>query len=215
MTDISSATIAELGQALRAGRATARGLLEQALQNRKEALGAYKLWMPDQAGRAADLADAAFSEGLDFGPLQGLPVSVKDLFGLAGTPTHAGASKPLPASWEAEGPVVAAVRNGLAVITGKTHTVEFAFGGVGSNPHWGTPRNPGAASRTGFRAAPAPGPASRCWKARRSWRSAPTRRARCAFRRASPARSASRPATDAGRFRASCRSARRSTRPVC
>ncbi|MYE60083.1 MAG: hypothetical protein F4X35_11140 [Alphaproteobacteria bacterium] len=52
MTDISSATIAELGQALRAGRATARGLLEQALQNRKEALGAYKLWMPDQAGRA-------------------------------------------------------------------------------------------------------------------------------------------------------------------
>ena len=142
MTDISSATIAELGQALRAGRVKARDLLEQALQNRKEALGAYKLWMPDQAGRAADLADAAFAEGLDFGPLQGLPVSVKDLFGLAGTPTHAGAPKPLPASWEAEGPVVAAVRNGLAVITGKTHTVEFAFGGVGSNPHWGTPRNP-------------------------------------------------------------------------
>ena len=142
MTDISSATIAELGQALRAGRVTARGLLEQALQNRNEALGAYKLWMPDHAARAADVADAAFAQGLDFGPLQGLPVSVKDLFGLAGAPTHAGAPKPLPASWEAEGPVVAAVRSGLAVVTGKTHTVEFAFGGVGSNPHWGTPRNP-------------------------------------------------------------------------
>ena len=142
MTDISSATIAELGQALRAGRATARGLLEQALANRNEALGAYKLWMPDYAARAAELADAAFAQGFDFGPLQGLPVSVKDLFGLAGAPTHAGAPEPLPASWEREGPVVAAVREGLAVITGKTHTVEFAFGGIGSNPHWGTPRNP-------------------------------------------------------------------------
>ena len=142
MTELSSATIAELGQALRAGRVTARSLLDQALANRNEALGAYKLWMPGRAARAAALADAAFAQGLDFGPLQGLPVSVKDLFGLAGTPTHAGAPRPLPARWEAEGPVVAAVKHGLAVITGKTHTVEFAFGGVGSNPHWGTPRNP-------------------------------------------------------------------------
>ena len=142
MIDISSATIAELGTALRAGQVTARDLLDQALANRNEALGAYKLWMPDQAARAADLADAAFAQGLEFGPLQGLPVSVKDLFGVTGTPTHAGAPKPLPSAWEAEGPVVAAVRSGLAVITGKTHTVEFAFGGVGSNPHWGTPRNP-------------------------------------------------------------------------
>ncbi len=142
MIDISSASIAELGKALRAGRVTARDLLDQALANRNEALGAYKLWMPDHAARAADLADAAFAHGLDSGPLQGLPVSVKDLFGVAGTPTHAGAPKPLPSAWEAEGPVVAAIRSGLAVITGKTHTVEFAFGGVGSNPHWGTPRNP-------------------------------------------------------------------------
>ncbi len=142
MTEISSASIAELGEALRAGTVTARGLLDQTAANRNEALGAYKLWMPNYAARAADLADAAFGQGLDFGPLQGLPVSVKDLFGLAGVPVHAGAPRPLPASWEAEGPVVAALRNGLAVITGKTHTVEFAFGGIGSNPHWGTPRNP-------------------------------------------------------------------------
>ncbi len=142
MIDISSATIPELGQALRAGRVTSRSLLEQVYANHNEALGAYKLWMPNYAARAAALADTAFAEGLDFGPLQGLPVSVKDLFGLAGTPTYAGAPKPLPAHWEVEGPVVAAVRNGLAVMTGKTHTVEFAFGGIGSNPHWGTPRNP-------------------------------------------------------------------------
>ena len=38
--------------------------------------------------------------------------------------------------------VIRAVRGQLGVITGKTHTVEIAFGGIGTNPHWGTPRNP-------------------------------------------------------------------------
>ncbi len=142
MSELATTSIADLAAALRAGETTAAALLEQALANRKPALAAYKLWLPERAGAAAGLADAAFREGLDFGPLQGLPVSVKDLFGLEGAPIHAGAPRPLPEAWQAEGPVVAAVRQGLGVITGKTHTVEFAFGGIGSNPHWGAPRNP-------------------------------------------------------------------------
>ena len=142
MIELASTSIAELGAALREGRVRAADLAAQAAANRDETLGAYKLWLPDQAEEAAALADAAFAQRLDFGPLQGLPVSVKDLYGLAGTPTHAGAPRPLPAAWEREGPVVQAVRRGLGVVTGKTHTVEFAFGGIGSNPHWGTPRNP-------------------------------------------------------------------------
>src|SRR3546814_6567833 len=73
-------------------------------------------------------------------------LSVKDLYGVKGFPTFAGSPKRLPASWEAEGPVVAALRSGMAVVPGKTHTVEFAFGGIGTNPHWGTPRNPWGAS---------------------------------------------------------------------
>jgi len=142
MIELASASIAELGAALRAGRVRAADLVAQAAGNRDESLGAYKLWLPERAAAAAALADAAFAEGLDFGALQGLPVSVKDLYGLPGTPTHAGAPRPLPAAWEREGPVVRAVRDAMACIVGKTHTVEFAFGGVGSNPHWGTPRNP-------------------------------------------------------------------------
>ena len=142
MVELVSASIAELGAALRAGRVRAADLVAQAAENRDESLGAYKLWLPERAAAAAALADAAFAEGLDFGALQGLPVSVKDLYGLSGTPTHAGAPRPLPAAWEREGPVVHAVRRGMACIVGKTHTVEFAFGGIGSNPHWGTPRNP-------------------------------------------------------------------------
>lgn len=142
MIELASASIADLAAALRTGSVRAADLIGQAARNRDESLGAYKLWMPDRAAEAAAMADAAFARGLDFGPLQGLPVSVKDLYGLTGTPTHAGAPSPLPAEWEREGPVVHAVRNGMGCVVGKTHTVEFAFGGIGSNPHWGTPRNP-------------------------------------------------------------------------
>ncbi len=142
MIELASASIAELGAALRDGRVRAADLVEQAAENRDESLRAYKLWLPERAAAAAAMADAAFAQGLDFGPLHGLPVSVKDLYGLVGTPTHAGTPRPLPAAWEREGPVVHAVRGGMACIVGKTHTVEFAFGGIGSNPHWGTPRNP-------------------------------------------------------------------------
>ena len=142
MVELAPTSVAELGAALRSGRVRSAELVEQAARNRDESLGAYKLWMPERAAAAAELADAAFAQGLDFGPLQGLPVSVKDLYGLVGTPTHAGSPRPLPAAWEREGPVVHAVRNGMGCIVGKTHTVEFAFGGIGTNPHWGTPRNP-------------------------------------------------------------------------
>ena len=88
MVELASTSIAELGAALRGGRVRSAELVEQAARNRDDSLGAYKLWMPEQAAEAAELADAAFAQGLDFGPLQGLPVSVKDLYGLAGTPTH-------------------------------------------------------------------------------------------------------------------------------
>ena len=142
MIELASASIVELGAALRDGKVRAADLVEQAQGNRDDSLGAYKLWLPERAAAAAAMADAAFAEGLDFGPLQGLPVSVKDLYGLVGTPTHAGTPRSLPADWEREGPVVHAVRSGMGCIVGKTHTVEFAFGGIGSNPHWGTPRNP-------------------------------------------------------------------------
>jgi aspartyl-tRNA(Asn)/glutamyl-tRNA(Gln) amidotransferase subunit A len=99
-------------------------------------------WDEDGARALAAAADAAFAAGLDHGPLQGVPVSVKDIYGAAGYPTFAGSPKRLPAAWEKDGAMVSALRRSSAVISGKTHTVEFAFGGLGVNSHWETPRNP-------------------------------------------------------------------------
>ena len=77
------------------------------------------------------------------GPLQGIPVSIKDLFAAAGCPCFAGSSRRLPTEpWERDGPLVATLRRQLGVIMGKTHMVEFAFGGTGQNSHHGAPYNP-------------------------------------------------------------------------
>jgi len=76
------------------------------------------------------------------GPLQGIPTSIKDLFAVAGFPTYAGSPKRLPPKFEIEGPVVTALRRQLATVMGKTHMVEFAFGGTGENAHYGSPYNP-------------------------------------------------------------------------
>src|SRR5580704_18368828 len=84
-----------------------------------------------------------FSAGVTVGPLQGLPVSIKDLFAAAGYPCFAGSSRRLPSDpWERDGPLVAKLRRQLGVIMSKTHMVEFAFGGTGHNSHWGAPYNP-------------------------------------------------------------------------
>lgn len=99
-------------------------------------LQAYVCWDAHRARRQlADLRRRA-------GSLAGVPVSVKDLYGVAGWPVHAGMKRPLPSSWEREGPLVATLRRLDAVVMGKTHTVELAFGGLGTGAHWPVPRNP-------------------------------------------------------------------------
>lgn len=142
---LATSSLAEMADALRDGRTTAAELSEQAVHNHERldpTLAAYKSWFPERARKEAAAADAAFAAGFDLGPLQGIPVSIKDLYGLAGYRTFAGTPREMPSKWEEEGPVVSAVRQNMAVVMGKTHTVEFAFGGIGTNPHWGTPRNP-------------------------------------------------------------------------
>lgn len=96
-----------------------------------------------QRARAeADAADARRRDGVTLGALDGALVSIKDLFDVAGETTLAGsrllADQP-PAS--ADAPVVARLRRAGAVILGKTSMSEFAFSGLGLNPHTGTPGN--------------------------------------------------------------------------
>ncbi len=138
-------TIVELTADLREGRTSAAALADAAIANHEAGdatFGAYKTWDSTRFRAEADVADGAFATGIDLGPLQGIPVSVKDLYGVRGYPTFAGSPRELPEAWRHEGPVIRALRGQLATFSGKTHTVQFAFGALGTNPHWGTPRNP-------------------------------------------------------------------------
>ena len=98
----------------------------------------------DQARAAADAADARAARGASLGPLDGVIVTVKDLFDVAGEVTRAGskilAEEGKPAT--ADAPVVQRLRAAGAVIVAKTNMTEFAFSGIGANPHFGTPGNP-------------------------------------------------------------------------
>lgn len=145
MKDVFSLPLAQLQRALRDGRLTSVALAEAAIAGYHsvgERLQAYKARDEELLLRDARLADAAFASGQDLGALQGIPVSIKDLFGLQGYPVYAGAAQRLPAQFENDGPLVARLRRQCSVFTGKTHTVEFAFGGLGTNSTWGTPWNP-------------------------------------------------------------------------
>lgn len=108
-------------------------------------LNAYRTWNGDRAMDQARAIDTLLGTGVDLGPLMGLPFSVKDLFGVPGLSTYAGTNAAFPSEWEVAGPVVSGVQSQGGVVTGKTHTVEFAFGGLGTNPHSGTPVNPWSA----------------------------------------------------------------------
>ncbi len=97
----------------------------------------------DTARAEADHSDRLRRAGIVRSPIDGLPVSVKDLFDVGGDVTRAGSkilSAVAPAQHDAV--AVARLRAAGAVIIGRTNMVEFAFGVVGANPHYGTPKNP-------------------------------------------------------------------------
>ncbi len=132
-----------IAQRLRDGRISAEALTLACIHRRGQAsdvLDAYTHWAPETALTMARAADTEKTSA--HGPLHGIPTSIKDLFGLAGMPIHAGSPRPLPERFAADGPVVAGLRRQGAIFMGKTHTSELGFGVCGANIHWGTPRNP-------------------------------------------------------------------------
>lgn len=136
-----------LSRELAAGRTSSRELVEQALARIADPAGegarAFLTVNAESARADADHADRLRKAGVRRSPVDGLPVSVKDLFDVAGEVTRAG-SKILadapPA--QADAPAVARLRAAGAIILGRTNMVEFAFGTTGINPHYGTPKNP-------------------------------------------------------------------------
>ena len=149
---MANPTILQLAADLAAGRTSSRKLTDEALARiehpKGEGARAFIKVYKSQAIAAADASDTQRKAGLVPGPLAGIPVSIKNLCDVAGETTLAG-SKALddapPA--KADAPVVARLRAAGAVIVGSTNMSEFAFSGVGFNPHYGTPGNPADRTR--------------------------------------------------------------------
>jgi len=95
---------------------------------------------PEHARSQALASQRRWEAGQMLGPLDGIPVAVKDLFDVAGQPTSAGsltrAHAPVA---QQDAPVVQRLRAQGAILIGKTNLSEFAFSGLGINPHFGTP----------------------------------------------------------------------------
>jgi len=105
-------------------------------------LHAYIDVYADDARLAAEAADKAIRSGHQIGPLHGVPIALKDLIDLEGRVTTGGSTV-----WrERRSPTTATLARKLIaagmIVLGKTHTVEFAMGGWGTNHHMGTPWNP-------------------------------------------------------------------------
>ena len=138
-------TVAQLAADLAAGRTSSRELVEQALARIGHADGeggrAFLKVYAVSARAEADAADRLRQSGVRRSPIDGLPVSLKDLFDVAGDVTRAG-SRVFSRLAAVDAGAVARLRAAGAVFIGRTNMVEFAFGGVGLNPHYGTPKNP-------------------------------------------------------------------------
>jgi aspartyl-tRNA(Asn)/glutamyl-tRNA(Gln) amidotransferase subunit A len=135
----------ELGRAIAAGTITSAVIVETLLERISRwqpKLNAFVRLHADQARQAAQRADQLTATGGALGPLHGVPFVAKDLFDVAGFPTGAG-STALP-NTQAQSTATAVSRLCAAgmILLGKTQTVEFAFGGWGTNPVLGTPWNP-------------------------------------------------------------------------
>ncbi len=134
-------TLSDLTHTRRAiitGTSTAASEMERCLAQAQSPANAHSfLHLEAQAAMAAARTSSPTS------PLAGLAVSVKDLFDIKDQPTKAG-SKALadaPAA-AADCPAVARLKAAGGVVIGRSNMVEFAFSGVGFNPHFGTPANP-------------------------------------------------------------------------
>jgi aspartyl-tRNA(Asn)/glutamyl-tRNA(Gln) amidotransferase subunit A len=103
---------------------------------------------PEQALAAAAASDALRARGTVPSALAGIPISIKDLFDVAGQPTTAGAAQSADrprASQDAD--IVRRLRAAGAIVLGRTNMTEAAYSTLGLNPHYGTPVNPADGAR--------------------------------------------------------------------
>ena len=140
-------TVQSLGERLTQGTLSSVALTKQALARALDAAGEggrvfIKVYAESACRTAAEI-DALRASGKPLSPIAGLPISIKDLFNVEGEVTKAGSTALAnrePAKRDAE--VIRRLKCAGAVLVGRTNMSEFAFTGVGMNPHYGTPANP-------------------------------------------------------------------------
>jgi aspartyl-tRNA(Asn)/glutamyl-tRNA(Gln) amidotransferase subunit A len=138
-------SIGGLARALRAGEVTAAALTERCLTliaERNPTLNAFISVAGETARHDAQRADAELAAKHDRGPLHGVPVSLKDLFDVAGTTTTAGSRVRAGHVAAADAAIVSRLREAGAVLIGKTNLHEFAFGTTNEDSAFGPARHP-------------------------------------------------------------------------
>ena len=140
-------TIEQCAEALANGTTSSRALIEACVARIADPQGegarTFIKVHAEQARTMADAMDALRRAGRAPSRYAGIPVSLKDLFDIAGEPTPAGSrvlADAAPATDNA--PVVQRMLAAGFVPVGRTNMTEFAFSGLGINPHFGTPRSP-------------------------------------------------------------------------
>lgn len=141
MSDWRSLSAAELGREIGSGRADAREITEVFLDAAEAHPEIYARLTPERARDEAGAAADRSREGRRRGPLDGVPISWKDLFDTAGTPTEAGSRLLAGRTPDVDAPIVRRGTEAGLVCLGKTHLSELAFSGLGVNPATATPPN--------------------------------------------------------------------------
>ena len=145
MSDPTSLSAAELGRAIASRLLSPVDAVEAYLARiarLEPKLGAFTEVYEADARLAAEGADRAIRSGHAVGPLHGVPVALKDLVELEGRVTTGGSAAQRTRLSAVTATIARRMIGQGMIVLGKTHTVEFAFGGWGLNPHMGTPWNP-------------------------------------------------------------------------
>src|SRR5579872_6517264 len=139
-------TLDALARDLEMGRTSARKLVDQCLARIADTSGegaaAFVHVDAEAAIEAAEAMDRLRDVNAAPSPFAGIPISVKDLFDIRGQVSRAG-SRALDDSppAEADAPVVSRLRRAGFILIGRTNMTEFAYSGIGINPHYGTPKS--------------------------------------------------------------------------
>lgn len=143
--DLAFGTLEDVSQALDARRVSSGELVDLYLgriSRLDPKLHAFVRVFEEAARQAANAADIARKAGRSPGPFHGIPCAIKDIFDYAGSPTEVGSRALEGGVSSSTATAVRRLEMAGMIVLGKTHMVEFAFGGWGLNPITGTPWNP-------------------------------------------------------------------------